>query len=1421
MNSNDIKVITLHMNDEDVKKKIDNLKLRLENAKRIKNELEKKAATGDLTNKEAKALSKFTKEVEHCEKSLSKMRSTKQQVEKVLNNLSTAGPRELKNTLKALNKELESGAIERGSEDWKKYQEAIKDVSTELRKIQNEQKAVEGTKSQFKSFLNTGANLWMTAQGAMAVFNRAMSSMQGYVDDYARMDDAMTQTKKYTGMTRQEVEELNEEFKKIDTATPREKLNALAADAGRLGIQSKDAVLEFVQAADLINIALGEDLGEDAVKNIGKLAQLFGDADSMGLKQAMLSTASTINELAQSSSASEGYIMNFTSRLAGVGKQAGMSQAQVMAFASVLDQNMVGCERGATALQNVIMKLYKEPEKMAKAAGMDVQKFTKLLQTDGNAALLQFIETLSKAGKIDALAPMFADMKVSGSGISQTLTTLASNIDTLRQTQEQATVAFRDGTSAEKEAASQRESAAYKLEKYKKEAHELSVELGNKLYPIFTAGMRTMNSVVKVITSLISFSAKYSTTIITLTAAVAAYTLTVKAATIATKAKAALMVLVNGVTKAYTATVTTLKSAMLLLEVGFARVTGNIGRQIGAMKDLRMMGRALTSVWGLIAAAGVGVVAVIINQIKKLGELSTEEKILRKIREQAAGQIAEEKNKIELLTAVARDEHRSLKDRQDAIKELNRIVPNYNGHLDVTTGKYRENKKALDKYINSLIRLYEIEGAKEELKRIGKQRAENAVKERTARDDKSQAEQTIDQYYDRSSINSYVAYGTAGVSMAQTASMTNGTLRKAEATLRRANGVLADVKNSNKELDRQESAIRNIYGEELKDDAVKQTRQEPEDPPISPTGGSGSGNNKNDKLEKEHREKLKQLDAEAKELDRKLQETIQSYNVAFAEGKLDVDAYREKVLQAEMTTAMQQRDLYDKNLDWQVEKWKEGNDKVLQLEKTQAEKMQAWTIAALEKNEQQELQVLEEKHSQGLISDTAYQIERNAITLKYLRQREKYYRKWGRVEDYDKAHLAVEKEVARQRIELLKKVADTQKKVRDEYLSKHPIEQAKEELRIQKEIMNALLEQFKNDTDKQKEIAETWNKIIAQIEVRLKKLKKTEGSRVLSEAGYQSPSTGSAGDVADGMISAAKIYENYEETKNKLFRQISEREINPEEYSLAMEELEKLKYERIAGYATACYQTVSGAMQAASQLMQANYEIEAQKVEERYAREIAAAGEGTDKAKQLEARKQKELANLKNKYNKKAMAVEMAQAVAQTAVAAINAYASASKVAFWLGPVAAAAATAAGAIQIAAIAKQHETQSAGYYEGGFTGGQNYRREAGVVHEGEFVANHQAVKNPNLLPVLNMIDQAQKHNRVASLTAADVNRVAGGTAVAAAPQPVIIDSSSLRTAESIEKLNRMLEHPIKTYVVIDGPDGLHRNYQEYKKIIGEE
>ena len=155
----------------------------------------------------------------------------------------------------------------------------------------------------------------------------------------------MSQVTKYTGMARDEVKSLNEEFKQMDTRTAREQLNALAGDAGRLGIQSRDKVLEFVDAADKINVALGEDLGEDAVKNIGKLAQMFGEDETKGLRGAMLATGSAVNEVAQKSAASESFLVDFTARVAGVGNQAGLSQADIIGFAASMDEKDYRAER--------------------------------------------------------------------------------------------------------------------------------------------------------------------------------------------------------------------------------------------------------------------------------------------------------------------------------------------------------------------------------------------------------------------------------------------------------------------------------------------------------------------------------------------------------------------------------------------------------------------------------------------------------------------------------------------------------------------------------------------------------------------------------------------------------------------------------------------------------------------------------------------------------------------------------------------------------------------------------------------------------------------------------------------------------------------------------------------------------------------
>ena len=190
--------------------------------------------------------------------------------------------------------------------------------------------------------------------------------------------------------------------------------------------------------------------------------------------------------------------------------------------------------------------------------------------------------------------------------------------------------------------------------------------------------------------------------------------------------------------------------------------------------------------------------------------------------------------------------------------------------------------------------------------------------------------------------------------------------------------------------------------------------------------------------------------------------------------------------------------------------------------------------------------------------------------------------------------------------------------------------------------------------------------------------------------------------------------------------------------------------EKIGAVAQATWAVAGAALQQYSAYSQACCDLEVAEIEKKYDKMIAAAGKNSARSKQLEEQKEKQIAKVKNKYNKKAQKIEIAQAVAQTAVAAINAYASASKQNWLLGPVAAAMALAAGALQIATIQKQHQAQQAGYFAGGFTRrSANDREEVGVVHANEFVANAAATRNPVLMPFFSIARTVGPSCRVGS------------------------------------------------------------------------
>ena len=381
MTEKDTFILELQVNGSQAMQELDELRKHVADLQEKKAKAQQTLASifaSDEMKRQATAeLKAINKELKEKERELKANVNRMEALEMVLHRLDKATPKQLRDTIKEIYKTLNSGTVERGSEEWDAYMHAIRAAKTELKNLNDEQKAFEKEKGVVEGFRSMGEK-WVGAvsvtrtaiDAVVGAVKGAMSTMREYVDEFAEMQEHMSGVIKYTGLSAEAVDDLNESFKGLDTRTPRAALNDLAADAGRLGIQSKEDVLDFVDAANQITVALGEDLGEDAVKNIGKITQLFATDPSVGLKEGMLATASTINDLAQSSSASEPYLLEFTARLSGMANSAKISQTDILGFASVLDQSMVGVEKGATALQNVIGALFRHPAKMAKIAGL-------------------------------------------------------------------------------------------------------------------------------------------------------------------------------------------------------------------------------------------------------------------------------------------------------------------------------------------------------------------------------------------------------------------------------------------------------------------------------------------------------------------------------------------------------------------------------------------------------------------------------------------------------------------------------------------------------------------------------------------------------------------------------------------------------------------------------------------------------------------------------------------------------------------------------------------------------------------------------------------------------------------------------------------------------------------------------------------
>lgn len=1353
-NINTNATVTLTVNGKQAEDMLLKLKSQAANLEKA---IEKAAAAG---NKQQ--LTKLKRELKETNRQISQIENAAKGVEHVLQRLDETSPKELNRTLAQLKRNL--NGLERGSEEWNRQCEAIKSVKAEIAKVNSQLRENESLWER----MNRKLNDWQTAlAGIAAAITGIIMAGRSAVNAFADMDQEMANVRKFTGMNASEVEQLNEDFQKIDTRTGREELNKLAQEAGRLGKTSQEDVLGFVKAADQINVAL-DDLGEGATLTLSKLTNIFGDEERLGTEKALLAVGSVINELSQNCTASAPYLANFTQRMAGVGAQAKMTIPEIMGFAAVLDSQGQAVEMSATAVSKVIMDMFKENDKIIKATGLNAKEFNETLKKSTNEGLLMLLDRLHELGNIDVLAPVFKDMGENGARAAQVISALAGNLDMVRWEQEEATKAFAEGTSVTNEFNVQNSTVQAGLDKARKGVTEMAVALGEQLQPIMKHVISSTTLLLKFMSTSITFIKENAFTLASLTAAFIAYKIAVNASNIAFKAHYAWLVICKTATAAYKTTVATLHAAHLLLQMGLAKLQGNWVRQSWLMSDLKKQSAYLASGYGAIIAAAILLGTALYKLYKRMTEVSQSEKDLQEIRKRGQEGIIDEKNKIDALIAVARDETQSLKDRHTAIDALNRIIPEYNGQLDDTTGKYKENKKALDDYLKSLTRKYEIEGAKDKLRDIGKQRVDlNLEKQRQER------VVAMDEMEAR----------TETVMPGQEGKVVQLGVNSLRASNKRA---LAKTKEDLAELDQREANILGIYGEDIKKDALNDAKkeqkqeQQTQNPPYTPP--------KTDK-------KTKTEDVLKPEKDWKTRE--QALNrIAYAKGEKDFEEYTNRMTEIDI----------------------EYNQKVMANGKATSEQKLEAEAAYYEAKKK----LADDKNVQSAKQENDYYNELVAT------EKQRYID--GKVDQktFDDALELMELEHLRR-------------------LTKVYTDGSKEQLQAQKNYQNKLVENQKrnqkivedNEKKHQKELAKIKEDYFGENKSE-KKEKYYKESSALDEVYAQEIKA--AGDDAKEKL---RIEEAYQKAKVALAKKYGQEYNDTSKNFLEnmTEDITEWLNSDLGQAVQGSFDTLTSGMSSIfsgmTSLIQAELEIQTAAIEKRYDKEISQAEGNNYKVKKLEEQKQKELAKKKNEANKKMFAMQVIQAVAQTAQNAISAYGSAAAiplVGYILAPVAAAMAVAAGAIQIAAIKKQQQaSESQGYAKGGFTPKGSKFQEVGVVHAGEWVASQEMLANPVARPIINALDYAQRTNTIGSLRADDVSRTIAPVAYSTPQQqqPIIVQQQSdgLATAaivqntkamqgytDTMKQLEKRLSEPFVTVNTVTGDTGIKQAQDEYSILM---
>lgn len=1371
-------------------------------------------------------MQQYDKEIDSTNVDIKETKRQMQLVNNTMANLKTSSIRDLEYSIKALNQQMQG--MQRGTEQFKQMERQAKQLKSELQAVRAEGVAQESWIKRSADWFNRMQGL---ALGAVAVISGITFTVKKCVEEYAKMDDEMTNVRKYTGQAAEEVERMNEDFKKMDTRTPRQKLNQLAEDAGRLGITSTAAVEEFVDGADKINVALGDDLGDKAVSQIGKLAQMFGEDKTKGLRGAMLATGSAVNELAQNSSASAGYLVDFTARVAGVGKQAGFTQAQIMGLASVLDQNMQQDETAATAVQNLLAKMFQDSAKFAQIAGLNVKEFAKTLKEDANGALLQFLAAMRAKGGFADLAPMFEEMKMDGSRATGVLTVLADKLDDIKSAQNLASEAYAEGTSVLNEFETQNESVQAQLDKASKKFLDLSIELGQKLYPAARYCISAASLGVRALSTLVDFVKKYWRILIVLTAAIVTYTAVSKAKLIVEKAQMAWLNIMILREKAHLVLVGLKTSALKTMAIVQMALTREIKLTTAAQMlwNKVLLANPITAVIAVVA----GLTAAIVTLSK---ETSTAEQAQRDYNDavtDANKQAAEEEASIMRLISAIQSNTTAESDRKAALEELNgKLMREHLGNITGEAVRTGQATRQIQSYIDMMKKKIVIDGLQKKL-------AESIAKQAEDEDLLGEADNDNRGYWKRfwDRLNPLAGGRTQKLNFA--ADHKDQLLQSVEREKQYQQKLIDKInqlESQHFEINDPEPWRNNGFNGKANDGTIIKQQS---------TAGTHQVSDKERKArvkaEKAAAAEERKRQAEAKRKQKQAADSIKAETnelmannaKAYAEGKKTYQQFLDDRQNIQIKGFAKLKQLYGAESN----EYKQLLDNQVNVVKQHDAAIQKMNEQTIERERLQKEASIKAQYydvnSKIYQNDTALNEALYKNDVEAMKKRLALYKDREGSEEWLDLKAEMEQAELDHQLQMQESYQNQLRELRQQF--------GKQDLQAQETMyLNGLDNLYKQGLIKEEEYQQMKLEITKQFAAQRAQIDADDhgagsaqlkindkSSEMVNSARAAAGESQSTGNATLGGYFSSQV-ENYQNTMEKLKELYGNDKQNHAAYMQAKAQVTADFLDNMLQQTSAAYNGINNILSSASAYAQACSDLEQAKISKNYEKQIAAAGKNSKKKKKLEEKRDKELAAAKSKANKKAMKIEIAQAIASTAMAAINAYSSAAAIkgtGWLLAPIAAGMATAAGMLQIATIKKQHQAEAAGYYEGGYTGGTRYRKEAGVVHEGEFVANHNAVNNSSIRPALDLIDRAQRSNTVGSLTADDITRSLGqGSSTVVAPV-VNVNNDSTEVRQSLDgvnaavsRLTQTLDDGIEVEVPISGRRGLHRRLQDYQRIL---